>query len=245
MFASCANTKKTAYFNQQQDATLTNTSQIPQTFIQKNDILGITVSSANPVASQVYNAPQINYSNPTTNNSNNSSVTGYLVDAAGNIQFPVIGTFKVAGFTAEQLREKMVAEFVARKLLVDPIVSIRFLNFKVTVLGEVAHPTVVNVPNEKITILEALGLAGDLTIYGRRDNVMVIREDSTQKTLKRLNLNTSEIFTSPFYYLRPGDIVYVEPNKAKVANSGRGAVLLPVIFGGLSFAAIVVDRLTN
>jgi polysaccharide export outer membrane protein len=135
-----------------------------------------------------------------------------------------------------------------KKLLLDPIVSIRFLNFRVTVLGEVGKPTVIPIPNEKISLLEALGLAGDLTIYGNRANVMVIREDvlpgkKEQRSIARVNLNSSELFTSPYYYLQSNDIVYVEPNKAKIASTSRAGQWLPVIFSGLSLAAIVADRL--
>jgi polysaccharide export outer membrane protein len=127
--------------------------------------------------------------------------------------------------------------------LVDPIVSVRFLNFKVTVLGEVQRPTVVDVPDEKISLLEALGLAGDITIYGKRDNVMVIREENNQKIIKRLNLNSSEIFNSPYYYLKANDIVYVEANKARIATSTRTTQLLPIFLTALSFIAIMLDRI--
>ena len=130
-------------------------------------------------------------------------------------------------------------------MLIDPIVNVRYLNFRVTVLGEVAHPTVVSVPSEKISILEALGLAGDLTIYARRDNVLLIREENGNKTIRRINLNSSEILASPYYYLKSNDILYAEPNKAKVASTTRTNFLLPVIFSGLSFVVIVLDRLIS
>ncbi|HEX8313718.1 MAG TPA: SLBB domain-containing protein, partial [Flavisolibacter sp.] len=159
--------------------------------------------------------------------------------------FPILGTIKAAGLTENALRSQIIKGILDKKLLVDPIVAIRHLNFRVTVLGEVGNPTVINVPSEKITLLEALGLAGDVTIYGRKENVLVIREEGGQKLIKRINLNTSEIFNSPYYYLRSNDIVYVEPNKAKVAGSSRSYQLLPIILSGLSFAAIIVDRVTR
>jgi len=117
------------------------------------------------------------------------------------------------------------------------------LNFKVTVLGEVTKPSVISVTNEKITLLEALGLAGDISIYGKKDQVMVIREENGTKNIKYLNLNSSELFTSPYYYLKSNDIVYVEPSKAKVGSSTRSTQLLPIILSGLSFIAIIVDHL--
>jgi polysaccharide export outer membrane protein len=214
--------------------------------IGPNDLLSITVNSLNPTASAVFNAPNITYSNNTTNITGGPvQASGYLVDADGNIQFPILGTIKAAGLTENALRSQIIKGILDKKLLVDPIVAIRHLNFRVTVLGEVGNPTVINVPSEKITLLEALGLAGDVTIYGRKENVLVIREEGGQKLIKRINLNTSEIFNSPYYYLRSNDIVYVEPNKAKVAGSSRSYQLLPIILSGLSFAAIIVDRVTR
>ena len=242
-FTSCVNTQKAVYFNGQGDASLPSNITIPQTIISTNDLLSITVTSLNPTASAVFNAPNITYSNNTTNITGGPvQASGYLVDAEGNIQFPILGTIKAAGLTESVLRGKITKEILDRKLLVDPIVTVRHLNFKVTVLGEVGNPTVINVPSEKITLLEALGLAGDVTVYGKKDNVLVIREENGQKLIKRINLNTSEIFNSPYYYLRSNDIVYVEPNKARVAGSSRSYQLLPIILSGLSFAAIIVDR---
>lgn len=242
---SCVNTRKAIYFANQQDATLPSTITIPETVIQSNDLLSITVSSLNADASAVFNAP--NTASITTPSYSGGNITsaGYLVNAEGNIQFPILGTIQAAGLTETQLRNQLVKSLLDKKLLVDPIVSVRHLNFKVTVLGEVARPMVINVPSEKITLLEALGLSGDITIYGKRDNVMVIREEKGQKVIKRLNLNSTDLFNSPYYYLMSNDIVYVEPNKARVAGSGRGAQLLPIILSGLSFVAIIVDRATR
>ena len=241
--SSCVNTQKATYFNTQGDEHIASNVQIPQTTIEANDILGISVSSLNAEASAMFNAPNFSYANVSTANGATIQASGYLVDVNGNIQFPILGNIKAAGLTANQLRLKITDSIASRKLLVDPIVSIRYLNFKVTVLGEVQHPTVVNVLNEKITLLEALGLAGDITIYGKKDHVMVIREEAGIKNVKYLNLNSSEIFTSPYYYLKSNDIVYVEPTKARVSSSSRGTQLLPIIISGLSFAAIIIDRI--
>jgi polysaccharide biosynthesis/export protein len=119
------------------------------------------------------------------------------------------------------------------------------LNYRVTVLGEVARPTVVSVPNERISILEALGIAGDITIYGKKDNVLLIREEKGGKLIKRINLNSSEIFSSPYYYLKSNDIVYVEPNQARIATASRTQQLLPTILSALSFVAIILTRVIN
>ena len=241
--ASCVNTQKATYFNTQGDAHITSNVQIPQTNIQSNDILGISVSSLNPEASALFNTPNFSYANVSTANGATIQASGYLVNAEGNIQFPILGNVKAAGLSANQLRVKITDSLLNRKLLVDPIVSIRMLNFKVTVLGEVQHPTVVNVLNEKITLLEALGLAGDITIYGKKDHVMIIREEEGVKNIKYLDLNSSEIFTSPYYYLKSNDIVYVEPTKARISSSTRANQLLPIFISALSFAAIIADRI--
>jgi polysaccharide export outer membrane protein len=113
------------------------------------------------------------------------------------------------------------------------------------VLGEVAHPMVVPVPNEKISILEAIGMAGDLTIYGRRENVLLIREEAGQKTMTRINLTSKDLFSSPFYYLRNGDVIYVEPNQAKVSSASNVRQVLPIVLSGLSFLAIIFDRVSR
>lgn len=244
---SCTTTKTTTYFNNVPNGPLATTMTVPESIIQKNDILSIVVSDLNPKAAEIFNP-----TNPDNNNSTapavSKEVAGYLVDTDGNIQFPVLGIIKAEGLTKNQLREKISSLAKGKGLLLDPIVTIRFLNFKVTVLGEVGHPTVIPIANEKISLLEALGLAGDLTIYGNRTNVMVIREDVVpgkpdQRSIARLNLNSGELFSSKFYYLQSNDIVYVEPNKAKVASTSRASQWLPVLFSGLSLAAIVADRL--
>ena len=205
--------------------------------IQKNDILHIKISSLNPEASSSFN----------TNVPGNSDdlVAGHLVSTDGTIQLPFLGLIQAEGKTKDQLREIIIQRILELKLLKDPVVVVRFMNFRVTVLGEVNHPSVVNVPNEKITLLEAIGLAGDITIYGKKDNVLVIREENNKRITQRINLNSNEIFTSPYYYLKSGDIVYVEPSKARVASAGRSNQWLPMLFSGLSLVAIVADRVLN
>ena len=240
---SCVNTEKATYFNSQGDARIVSNVTIPQTNIQANDILGISVSSLNPEASAPFNTPNFTNANVSTNSGATVQASGYLVSPDGYIQFPILGSIKVAGLSADQLRRKLTDTILNRKLLVDPIVSIRMLNFKVTVLGEVARPTVVNVLNEKITLLEALGLAGDITIYGKKDHVMVIREEEGIKNIKYLDLNSSQIFTSPYYYLKSNDIVYVEPTKARVSSSTQRTQTATVIISALSFAAVIITQI--
>jgi polysaccharide export outer membrane protein len=211
--------------------------------IQKNDLLSITVSSPNPAATQIFNTPII--TSTQTLGYTTTQATGFLVNQDGSIEFPILGNVKASGLTKKQLKEYITKTLTQRQLLTDPVVTIRYLNYKVTVLGEVAHPTVINVPDEKISLLEALGLAGDMTIYAKRDNVMVIREDEGKRVVKRLNLNSKDLFTSPYYYLKSNDIIYVEPNKAKISAASNTRTWLPVVLSGLSLTAIIVDRLTR
>ena len=240
---SCFNTKKAIYFRDQQDAIIKSSNYVPETLIQSNDILSILVSSLNQEASSAFNTPNTTGVSSTTQSGNRSETAGYLVSREGFIQFPMVGNIQAAGLTKDQLKDTVTRLLIEKKLLVDPLVSIRMLNFKVTVLGEVEHPSVIPVPSEKISLLEALGLAGDLTINAKRDNVLVIREEPGKKIIKRLDLNSSDLFTSPYYYLKSNDVVYVEPNKAKVRNSSNAPMWVSLALAALSFGIIAVTNI--
>ncbi|GAO44319.1 polysaccharide biosynthesis/export family protein [Flavihumibacter petaseus] len=213
----------------------------PDPIIQKGDILNITVSSLNPAENAIYNAP-INSVTSANNSNSIANLTGYLVTPEGRITFPVLGEMKAAGLNKKQLRDQIVNELTTKQLLLNPVVTIRILNFRVTVLGEVGRPSVIDVPNEKISLLEAIGFAGDMTLYAKRDNVLLIRSEEGKKITRRINLNTDELFSSPYYYLKSNDIVYVESNKAKVQSTSRSNTLLPILLSALAFVAIIVDR---
>jgi len=252
LLQSCVNSRKAIYFNNIQDTTLNNALASVEPVIQTNDLLNITVTSLNPEASMVFNTPNI--SMPVSATSSGTTPTagygtpqlmGYLVNADGTIKFPVLGPVKAAGLTKRQLETLLTDSLSNRKLLVDPIVTARFLNFRVTVLGEVAKPTTLNVANERISIFEALGLAGDLTIYAKRNNVLLIRESGDKKIVKRLDLSNNEILTSPYYYLKTNDVVYVEPRKEKIAATSRTQQLLPIILSAASLVAVVVLHYVN
>lgn len=240
---SCTSTKKTVYFYNVQDTTFVQRGLETQTPIQENDILGISISSLNAEASAIFNPPNTNNIRSTTVTGANTEPGGYLVNSDGTIQLPVLGSIKAAGLTKKELKDNITNMILSKKLLVDPLVEIRFLNYEVTVIGEVAHPTVITVPSEKISLLKAIGLAGDLTIYGKRDNVLLIREENGKRKTRHIDLNSRNFFNSPYYYLQPNDVVYVEPNKAKIATAGRTTQLLPVILSSLSIVVIVLDRL--
>lgn len=250
---SCVSTKKAAYFNNVNDTTLASVKGDFEPVIQKNDILQINVSALNPQEAMLYNLPNTFSPGAATPAAGAHSapvtvanpVAGYLVNQQGYIQFPVLGALKAEGLTKKALTDTIQHQLTERKLLVDPVVSIRFLNYRVTILGEVAQPAVVNVTSEKISIMEALGMVGDITIYGKKDNVLLIRETEGERITKRLNLNDASMLTSPYYFLKPNDVIYVEPNKSKVANASKSNTVIPVVLGGLSLLVIILDRIVK
>ncbi|MEO8415052.1 MAG: polysaccharide biosynthesis/export family protein [Ginsengibacter sp.] len=239
---SCTSTRKTVYFYNLPDTTFLQKGTEMQTPIHENDILGITISSLNTEASAIFNQANNNNSRSTTVTGNSNESGGYLVNTDGSIQLPVLGSIKAAGLTKMELKDNITEMLLSKKLLVDPLVEIRYLNFEVTVIGEVTKPTVITVPSERISLLKAIGLAGDLTIYGKRDNVLLIREENGKKKTRHINLNSSNFFNSPYYYLQPNDVVYVEPDKAKVASVSTFRQNLPILFSLLSVIVIVLDR---
>ncbi|HLK28118.1 MAG TPA: polysaccharide biosynthesis/export family protein [Puia sp.] len=232
--------KKTTYFNNLNDGEIRSSEEAIPT-IHKNDILNITVSSLNPEASAVFNAPNVLPTASSTVIGAVSQLVGYLVNDEGDILFPVIGKVHAEGFSTIQLGANITKMLTDKKQLVDPIVSVRITNFKVTVLGEVGHPGVIPVPNEQITILEALGFAGDLTIYGRRDNVLLIREGKGKKIIQHIDLNSKDILSSSLYNLKPNDVIYVEPNKNKVRSVSDSRQLVPIGFAALSFLVVLAS----
>lgn len=243
LFSSCVNSKKVAYFNN------VSTSEYPpipedlEPVIKENDILSISVSSLNPTATEMFNVSNVSVTQSSTAMGTTLQASGYLVDQEGFIRFPFLGKIKAAGLTKKTLREEITSQLEDQKYLLEPIVDIRYLNYKVSVLGEVGNPSVLTIPNEKVNLLEALGLAGDLTIYARRDNVLLLREEDGVKKIVRIDLTTDDIFTSPYYHLKSNDIIYVEPNKSKIASTSRTTQWLPIIISTLSLGIIALDRL--
>ena len=226
MLGSCASSKKVAYFQNAVDGVVAQSEGLYDAKIMPKDILTITVSTTNPEAATPFNLTVSNTLNSTGQMYSSSGVLQtYLVDNDGDIDYPVIGTIKVAGLTKNECQELVkskIKAFLAEEE--NPIVTVRMSSYRVTIIGEVRSPGVIPVGTEKMSILEALASAGDLTIYGKRDNVMLIREEANgQKTIHRLNLNDANIISSPYYYLQQNDIVYVEPNGVQAKNSAIGS----------------------
>ncbi len=223
--ASCTSYKNVPYLQNPEVVNSFN-EELPMydAKIMPKDLLTITVNSTDPDAAAPFNLivqTAIN-SARTSNLTQQPSLQQYLVNNEGYIDFPVLGRLKVGGLTKNQA-EDLIREKLNPYLREAPIVTVRMANYKISVLGEVAKPGTFTVNNEKVNIFEALAMAGDLTVWGLRDNVKLIREDAKGKReIIELNLNNSEIVTCPYYYLQQNDILYVSPNKTKAKNSDIG-----------------------
>lgn len=232
LLVSCATKKQIVYF---QDAPMGTTIGEQQKFvpvIESNDILHISVSSMNDDVLVPFRRNNEGQNNA---NNNNPGLQGYLVNADGNIRFPVIGEFPVAGKT----RDMVVAELSARlkEFITDIVLDVRIINFKVTVLGEVNNPGVYTINDERVTVPQALGLAGDLSEDGKRGNIMVIREENGKQTVTKLDLRSTDFFNSPYYFLKQNDILYVEPSLKGVKKSG----FIPDVPAMLSLVTVVLS----
>jgi polysaccharide export outer membrane protein len=186
--------------------------------INQDDLLAIMVNSKDPELALPFNMPLVTYQLG-SQTSGQQRILGYLVDKEGYIDFPILGKLAVAGLSRMQLTNLIKEQLMKDDLIKDPIVTIQFLNFKVSVMGEVARPGSFTINSDRVTLLEALSMAGDLTIYGKRDRVAVIREANGKRTILFHDLRSADVFESPCYYLQQNDIVYVEPNKARAEQS--------------------------
>ncbi len=242
LICSCGNPRRLIYFNDAGDSALI-VSQIPkktEPTVQPGDILTITVSSLNSESNQLFNKGVLSGGQSGAMGGLGSG-DGYLVNSNGNITFPVLGQIKLAGLTKDEVRKKMVDELST--FVKDPIVSVRFSNFRITVVGEVNKPATFTVPNEKINIIEALGLAGDMTAYGKRNNVLLIREENGERMLVRLDMNKKEILNSPYFYLKQNDVLYVEPVKYKDPSNGRTLRFVTIALSIVSVTTLIMGRL--
>lgn len=211
--------------------------------IQPDDILAININTTDPAATVSINSRNGVYVNGGNNPQNGSAnpLAGYLVDKNGDVDLPVLGTIKLSGFTTLQAREAIKER--AKHSFVDPVVDVRFSNFKITVIGEVNHPASYIIPNEQVTLLDAIGYAGDLTIYGRRTNVLLIRKGANGKNVSvRIDMTKKEMLNSPYFYLKQNDIIYVEPLKTKVLNNDNNLVKYLTLAATLLTAAIFAKR---
>lgn len=218
MISSCASRENIVYF---QDEPVTEGYELGNAGFEirfkPDDLLTIDVSALEPEAAKPFNLPAVSYNNSVIDARGNLKMQTYLVDSKGNIEFPVLGTIKMGGLSRSEansmLKEKLT-EYIK-----DPIVNIRLANFTITVLGEVNQPGTYTIQDERISLAEALGLAGDLTIYGRRDNVLLIREVDGKKRFAKYDLTSVNVVGTEQYYLTQNDVIYVEPNNARMRQS--------------------------
>lgn len=225
--ASCGSQKDVPYFQNSTDVDLSRSQYLYDARIMPKDQLTITVSCIDDQAAAPFNMTvPTPYSLTTRSTYSQPMLQTYLVDNEGNIQFPIVGQLHVGGLTkaeAEKMIEDKIKPYMSEAE--KPIVTVRIPGYQISVIGEVARPGTFNVSREKITILEALAQAGDLTIYGQRKNVQLIREDSTgMKSIHYFDLTDANIINSPYFYLQQNDVVYVTPNKVKAQNSSVGSM---------------------
>ncbi|WP_418359220.1 polysaccharide biosynthesis/export family protein [Sphingobacterium detergens] len=220
ILSSCGSRKEMVYL--QQDSTQINTRFEEFTpRVQTNDILTIVVTAADPKVTAPFNPLSTMSTGNLTQQTDMALRPTYTVDEKGDIVLPMLGRVHVSGLTRIQVIDKIREEL--SQYIKDPGVNINFNNFRVSVLGEVARPGSFTLPSERVTVLEALSMAGDLTIRGVRENVLLIREVDGKKTMHRLDLTKQVTLNSPYYYLAQNDVIYVEPNKSQINNSKLGA----------------------
>lgn len=223
MLNSCGLQKEIVYLqdtNNSESAKIANYQGIS---IQSDDILSIVVYSKTPELTIPFNPTVTQYKldGETPLTINRQFFLNYTVSKEGEIDFPTFGKLKVAGLTKEQLSTLIKDKLISENYINDPIVSVQFMNFRIYIAGEVVTPGMYEITNDRISLLEALTMAGDLTIYGKRDNVKIIREKNGERKIYTVNLTTAELFNSPAYYLQQNDYIYVEPNKYRTRDARR------------------------
>jgi polysaccharide export outer membrane protein len=241
-FSSCVSNKKIAYF-QFDEIDQENISNVYKTVFKADDLLQITIASDDLEAVKPFNLPSVAFSAATNAVAGQAQQLSYLIDSNGEIDFPVLGKLKIGGLSREEtirmLKSRLIPDY-----LKEATINIRISNFRITVQGDVRKPGTYNIPNERVTILDAIGLAGDLNISGKRDNVLVIREEGNIKKEYRVNLLSKKTYTSPVFYLQQNDIVYVEHNYAKIqsASSNTNTSLFISIAGTLIAIITLIIR---
>jgi len=235
LMASCADKKDLIYYQDIQNSSQSAINYIPNS-IQVNDILYIKVDALIPESAKPFN---LDTYTTTSINLETFKVQGYLVSQEGTIAFPILGTLQVAGKTTNELQKMLVDMLKDKGYLRDANVNVRVINSKVTVLGEVKNPGTYSFDEQNISLNQAIGYAGDLTIFGKRKDILLIRENNGVRTYVKLDLTSSDWFNSPYYYVKQNDVIIVNPNGAKVMSSGYLSNIGSVV-GILSFAATLV-----
>jgi len=239
---SCATNREISYF---QDEPIANYEEIDfrtDVVYKSEDKISIIVSSIDPTAAQPFNLPIIAEGRSEVVTQGSSKMQTYLVSQAGFIEFPVLGSIKIAGLSRTEATEMLKTRL--KEYLKDPIVNIRLINFTVTILGEVRNPGTFVLEDEKISLPQAIGMAGDLTIQGRRDNILLVRDNAGKKQYAKFDLTSVNVFNTQNYYLAQDDVIYVSPNKARVRSSTYNqntAVIISAIAALTAIAALIVN----
>jgi polysaccharide export outer membrane protein len=239
MLFSCTSSRKVVYAYDLKDTTAGSLSKAQEIFenrIQKNDQLSISVGGSNPADLLILNSAN---GMSASSGSNIPISTGYLVEADGKVQLPYLGRVQAEGLTRLQLEENLTEKF--KDYTKNPVVNVRFLNYGFSVLGEVGSPGRFNMINERTTILEALGMAGDINDLGKRENILIIREENGKREFARINLLSKDLFLSPYFYLKTNDVVYVEPVSAKFIARKGFPTYLGIVAGALSLLITIIN----
>lgn len=257
LLTGCNAYEKIAYLQQsgsQAQLTENDHSPVPDPIIKVGDVLMITVNVNTPEAAIPFNLPLVpaGESARSYNAGNGTyisyglSMQNYLVDMQGNIVFPVLGKMMVAGLTKNQLSEKIKSGIYPQYITEEPIILVRYGSFRVSVLGEVIRAGSYPIDNEKVSILEALAMAGDMTIYGKRESVLLIRENNGERQTVRLDLRDKNLVNSSYYYLQQNDIIYVEPNNSKArssAISSAESLSISIVGTLISLSTLIINVL--
>ena len=238
-------TEQAIYFKNISDSMLLQKAlQEYNPIMQKGDILSLVVITPNENSTRLFNRPNANGSSSGSDGSSGgNSSGGYLIDEKGNISIPYLGYVKAAGLTRMQLTDTLTTQL--RRYIDSAVVTVRLTNYRITILGEVSKPGTFVIPNERVTIIDAIGLAGDLTIYGKRNNIRVIRQTEEGRETGTIDINEGDIFDSPYYYLRQNDIVYVEMNERKIKSTDQSSYrTLGIILGVVSAIGVIVSTIT-
>lgn len=219
LMSSCVSKKKIVYFQDIDNINNNGADSNYEPLFKPDDILMINVSAFDPLAVEPFNL-RVEQGGGGVSGLGMHRLT-YLVDNAGDIQFPVLGQIRVGGLTRAQLSTKLTERL--KEYINDPVVNIRIMNYKVSVLGEVSSPGVYTISSDRVTLPEVIAMAGDLTMYGKRDNILIIREVGGVKTNVRVDMRDPNLLNSPYYYLTQNDVVYVEPAKRKVDSTAIGS----------------------
>lgn len=235
----CGGARNLVYFSDLANETNAKKIDNQPVKIQQKDVLRINVTSQSQESNVLF----------ATNTGSNVSTSefakpvGHSVNQNGEINFPVLGNVKLEGLTVAEAQDMLALKL--GRYVKTPIVDVQIVNFKITVIGEVNRPSSFTISGDGVNILEALGMAGDMTVYGKRNNVLVIREENGNRTMKRLNLNSQDVLNSPYFSLKQNDIVYVEPDKSKSVEYSSSTRTMPIVVASLSAVALLISSVLN